>query len=265
MKRNGAVMIVVAFLYFWAGIPTGAWTADSRTVVPGQKIPAPPTAETQKVKPAASQVLPQIIVVSPNDGETWYGGETHDIQWTTFAIPETSRIRIEFVRSDTLKSIIADNLPRSGKFSWNIGQAYFSSTTVSGWLGSTHNVPVDTKGTLRITTSAEGKTYGAERSVSLIVRRIKITSPNAGAVWQAGKTYAITWQNIGPAVPNVRIQIETGWAPPLVYKLVANTGSASITLPAADSTHDYSLWVSADGGNFPENFIRDKVVIKITK
>ncbi len=265
MRTNRPVMILVAFLFSWLGVMATVWPEEIKTVVPSKKIAAPPAAEPKKVTPQVKDVSPQVIVTSPSEGETWYGGETRDIQWSTLAIPESSKIRIEFIRSDTAKFILGDNLPRSGKFSWKIGQGYFLSTKVSGGvLAGTVDWPLNTKGTLKVTASSEGKTYGVERSISLLVRAIKITSPKEGDVWQVGKTYVVSWQNIGPAVSNVRIQISKGWGP-LYDKLVANTGSASITVPTVDHTDNWPLGLYSDGMSFPERFIHDRVAIKIMK
>lgn len=277
MKTNRPVMFLVIFLCSWLGIVAPVWPEEQKSIAPGRQITSPTVGGPAKAQPATTlkaikNLAPQVVVFSPGEGETWYGGETRDIQWKTLAIPGGSKIKIEFIRSDATKLPLGDNLPSSGKFSWKITeQAFLTKQVANPYGGMPSYIPLNTEGKLKLTASYEGKTSEGERSISLVIPGLKITSPKQGDVWHVGKTYAVTWQNIGPPLSTVNILIGSGGGfsfRPLYSTNLANTGSASITVPASpllEDTTNFKLSVQSSATYFPENYIHDKVQIKIMK
>jgi len=276
MKTNRPVMFLVIFLCSWLGIVAPVWPEEQKSIAPGRQITSPTVGGPAKAQPATTlkaikNLVPQVVVFSPAEGETWYGGETRDIQWKTLAIPGGSKIKIEFIRSDATKLPLGDNLPSSGKFSWKITeQAFLTKQVANPYGGMPSYIHQNTQGKLKLTASYEGKTSEGERSISLVIPGLKITSPKQGDVWYAGKTYAVAWQNIGSPLSTVDIWLGTsgGFSFPLYTTHMANTGSASITVPASpllEDTTNFKLSVQSSATYFPENYIHDKVQIKIMK
>jgi hypothetical protein len=216
-------------------------------------------------------IPPQVVIINPVDGDTWYGGETRDIQWNTIAIPESFKIKIRFVLPGKGEYFIADNLPRSGKFSWQINGLTFQSKQVATGYGGTKTVLSDTAGKLKLIAYDGGKTYEKEVPLSLVIPRLKITSPKNGDTWYVGKTYPVTWQSTGPAPWPMQINIEAGGGFSAMFLSstnTANTGAANITVPTSpilDSTTNFRLVVLSTLASFPGTYYNDEVSIKVMK
>jgi len=58
-----------------------------------------------------------LTVVSPNGGENWEAGTTHEISW----LPDDSvNVRIQLYKGGSIQSVIAGTTPNDGSFSWTI-------------------------------------------------------------------------------------------------------------------------------------------------
>jgi hypothetical protein len=271
-------MFIVIFLCFCLVFAASAWP-EQRNITQGGQITAPVTVAPAKVQPAATMkanvtnIQPQVVVASPEEGVIFYGGQTCDIKWMAIGIPAGSKMKIEFIRSDSTKQTLGDNLSIPGNFSWTINeQAFLKKQITNPYGGPPSYLPQNTQGKIKLTVSDGGKTYENERSVSILIPGLKITNPKAGDTWHVGHTYTVTWQNIGPPIPKVDIMIGAGSGyasiPSFITK-VTNTGSKSITLPASvlfeNWTGSYWLSVQSSGSLFPENYIYDKITINIMK
>jgi Ca2+-binding EF-hand superfamily protein len=70
---------------------------------------------------------PSITVTSPNGGETWEAGSTHNITWQSTGMSSTDKVGINIVKTDGGSAAIAFNLsPTAGSYSWQAG------TTLAG-------------------------------------------------------------------------------------------------------------------------------------
>jgi len=278
MKTNRPIMFFVIFLCSWLGIVASVWPEEQKRVAPGRQITVPALEAPSKAQPptpmkANMNVQPQVVVASPDEEATFYGGETCDIRWMTLAIPAGSKLKIEFIRSDATKQTLGDNLSSPGNFPWKINEeAFLKKQIANPYGGMPSYLPQDTQGKLKLTASSEGKTYENERSISLLMPGLKIMSPKAGDILHVGNTYTVTWQNIGPPLPKVDIMIGAGaglGSLPSYTTQVTNTGSASITVPASalfeNWTGSYWLSVQSSAVPFPECYIHDKVYFQMMK
>jgi hypothetical protein len=279
MKTNRSMMFIVIFLCFCLVFAASAWPAEQKSGPGRQIITSPALVAPAKEQPAAVQkanitnVQPQVIVASPDEGATFYGGQTCDIKWMAIGIPAGSKMKIEFIRSDSTKQILGDNLSIPGNFQWKINeQAFLKKQIDNPYGGMPSYLPQNTQGKLKLTTSSEGKTYENERSISILIPGLKITNPKVGDILHVNQTYTVTWQNIGPPIPKVDIMIGagSGYASiPSYTTNVANTGSASITIPVsalfANWTGSYWLSVQSSLISFPESYIHDIVTINMMK
>jgi hypothetical protein len=254
-----------------------AWP-EQKNITQGGQIVAPAPVVPAKTQPAATvkanvtNIQPQVVVISPDDGATFYGGQTCDIHWMTMGIPAGSKMKIEFVRSDGTKLTLGDNLSIPGDFQWKINEPAFLTKQVPYGYGGTYYFPQNTQGKIKLTTSSEGKTYENERSISILMPGLKITNPKQGDTWHVGQTYTVTWQNIGPPLPKVYLVIGAGSGYASIPSYTtngANTGSASINLPASalfpNWTGSYWVSVQSNATSFPEMYIYDSVTINMMK
>jgi hypothetical protein len=278
MKANRSIIIFVTFFCLSFVFAVSAWPAEQKNINPGRQIISPAAVAPAKAQPAAplkanTNVQPQIVVASPDEGATFYGGQICDIKWMTIGIPAGAKMKIEFIRSDATKLTLGDNLSIPGNFSWTINeQAFLKKQITNPYGGPPSYLPQNTQGKIKLTTFSEGKTYENERSISILIPGLKITNPKAGDTWHVGQTYNVTWQNIGPPVPKIDIMIGAGSGyasiPSFITKLT-NTGSASITIPASalfdNWKSSYWLSVQSPGSLFPENYIYEKITINLMK
>ena len=277
MKTNRLIMFFVTALCFCLFFAALAW-AEQKNIFPGRQITSPAPVVPAKAQPAVVQkvntnVQPQVVVVSPDEGVTFYGGQICYIKWMTIGIPAGSKMKIEFIRSDATKLTLGENLSIPGNFQWTINeQAFLKKQIPNPYGGQPSYLPQNTQGKIKLTASGEGKTYENERSVSILIPGLKITNPKAGDTLHTGQTYTVTWQNIGPPIPKVDIMIGagSGYASiPSFFTKVTNTGSASITIPASalfeNWTGSYWFSVQSSGSLFPEKYIYEKITINLMK
>lgn len=274
MKTNRLIMFFVAFLCFCLVFAASA-RAEQKNIFPGRQITSPAPAASAKTQPAATvkantNVQPQIVFVSPNEGATFWGGQTCNIQWTTIGIPAGSKMKIEFLRSGLSTMILGSNLSIPGNLQWKINEQAFLEPPFN-YNGKLHN---NIQGKLKLTTIIEGKTYENEKSVSISLPGLKITNPKSGDILQIGKPYTVAWQYTGPPLPEVLIIIGAGVdiAAKESYRTkVANTGSTSITIPesALFNNWKYDYWLkvvsAAEGETFPRKYINDLIGVNIIK
>ncbi len=65
------------------------------------------------------QATPSIAVISPNGGENWKVGETHNITWKTKDLPSSDIININLLQKNNAMLFVA-NAINSGSYSWTI-------------------------------------------------------------------------------------------------------------------------------------------------
>lgn len=275
MKKNRSIIIFVTFFCLSFVFAVSAWPSEQKNINPGRQITLPVPAAPVKAQPAATlkantNVQPQIVFVSPNEGVTFWGGQTCNIQWTAIGIPAGSKMKIEFIRSGLSTVILGMNLSIPGNFQWKINENVFREPPFySG--GQLHS---NIQGKLKLTTSIEGKTYESERPVSISLPGLKITNPKSGDILQVGKPYTVAWQYTGPPLPEVLIITGAGVdiAAKESYKIkVANTGSTNITIPESALFDNWKsgYWLkvvsAAEGEAFPRKYIKDVIGINIIK
>ena len=130
---------------------------------------------------------PKITVTSPNGGEHWQAGTTHDITWSGFL---TGNVKIELYDDGDFDSEITASTPNSGSYSWNI--------PVDQSPGSDYKVKITSLDDSNI----DGK---SDDDFKITAPKITVTSPNGGEEWQAGTTHDITWT--GAISGNVKIKL----------------------------------------------------------
>ncbi|NOZ56862.1 MAG: hypothetical protein GXO73_08770, partial [Calditrichaeota bacterium] len=159
-----------------------------------------------------------LTVTSPNGGENWEAGSTHDITWTSGGT--SGNVKIEY-SSD-------------GGSSWT---TVVSSTADDGtYTWTVPNDPSD-QCLVRIT-DTDG--YPSDQSDAVFrispAPSLTVTSPNGGEDWQVGSTHDITWTSSGTS-GNVKIEYSTdngsNWT--TITSSTVDDGSYSWTIPNTPS------------------------------
>jgi hypothetical protein len=174
-----------------------------------------------------------IHVVSPNGGETWQIGSTHQITWTDNIC---DNVRIELWKGSVLNSVISASTPSNGTFTWIIPA---TNTIVPG---NDYKVKVmsiaPVSGTANIVYDFSDANFTINGQGGLTV-----ITPNGGEMWHGGGTYIISW--LDNMVENVRIEL---WKDGLFYSVISNSaiGPYFWTIPGSiPAGNNYKVKVMA--------------------
>ena len=154
-----------------------------------------------------------ITVSSPNGGETWEMGTSHNITWTDNI---SSNVKIELFKSGSYYKTITSSTSSDGSYSWSIPTNLVESSNYKVKIASTTNSSLNDYSNSYFT--IENQTPADY---------ITVTSPNGGETWKMGTSHNITWDdNISS---NVKIEL---------YK----SGSYYITISSSTSSDGSYIW-----------------------
>ncbi len=130
----------------------------------------------------------QITVMSPNGGENWQIGSTHNITWKSSGI--TGNIGIKLFKNGKSLGYIVQSVPVSTKiFRWTISRI-IGKGSISAGLG--YQIQIKKSGVTGDLSNGKFTISSATHSAS-----ITVTSPNGGEDWHIGSTHNITWNSSG--------------------------------------------------------------------
>ena len=167
---------------------------------------------------------PTITVTSPNGGENWYLGSTHNITWSTSCAG--SYVKIELYKSDIYYKTISSSTSNDGSYSWSIPSSYTASIYYK----------------IKITDTSNSSTYDYSNSYFKLSKpTITITSPNGGEIWELGSTHNITWTSSGTS-DYVKIELHKGGSYITISSSTYNDGNYSWTIPSFyGASSNYSI------------------------
>ena len=142
--------------------------------------------------------LGTITVVSPNGGETWQIGSTHQILWNDNIC---ENVRIELWKGGNLNTVITASTPSTGLYTWAIPS---NNTIVPG---NDYKIKIQS---VAVNSNTTNIVYDFSDNNFTISQGyfITVTSPNGGEIWLRGTTHIITWIDNIP--DNVRIELWKG-------------------------------------------------------
>jgi len=187
-------------------------------------------------------IAPQVITVtSPNGGETWQAGSSHNITWTSSCFSGNVKLEYSTNAGSSWITIIAST-SNSGTYSWSVP-----------------NTP-STNSLVRVSDADDGVPNDMSNAVFTISppppAMLQVTSPNGGEIWFTGSLHNITWTSQG-LISDVKIDYSTdagaNWS--LVIASTANTGTYSWTIP--DTPSESALVRISDASNSEVSDISD--------
>lgn len=191
-----------------------------------------------------SPSLGSITVTSPNGGEKWFVGSTHEIKWTAEGIDKVPYVTIEYSinRGNTWFTIVSSVANASnGVFNWTVPNTPSDKCIVRVRGVDEDNAPSDTS----------DRQFSIR---SLPSPSIVVTAPNGGETWMMGDQRTISWETTG-SVGYVAIDYSTdsgdNWTE--IIQSTENDGSYDWTV--ADTASDYCLVRvnDADSGGQPSD------------
>jgi len=162
----------------------------------------------------AQKVSAQVLIFSPNGGETLIEGETYQIRWYN-AINEFTRPSVIYYKYDGQTKAIA-----------------FLNGTDSTYRSYYWTVPPGLGGTTGRIHISTGYTYTSDSSDAdfSIHNAVAVVSPNGGESLKEGQTHVINWKRNNPAVSKVDMWV------------VHPNGSRSIHARGLDASWPYFHW-----------------------
>lgn len=163
---------------------------------------------------AMGGVLPAITVTSPNGGESWEAGSTHNITWTSTGIVGNVKIEYSTDNGNSWTGIVASTA-NNGSYSWAVANTQSSNCLVR--ISETDGSPSDVSNAV----------------FSIFIKpSITITSPNGGEKLIGSTIHKITWASKG-TINNVAIDYSTddgkSWFN--IVNSMTNDGSYNWTVP----------------------------------
>lgn len=234
----------------WSSIATGqaasgtfAWLVPSlqsstcriRAAAADSSAPARAANATSAAFTITNQSPPPLAIAlkSPNGGESYYPGSSHDILWYAGGGTGAIRISLEYSSSGAAGpwTTIASGLANAGVHAWTVPPTLSSDYIVRATAADGASPPA-------ASSDSSNSTFEVvEPPAKLSVSQ---TAPAGGAVWHEGETHAIQWSTQG-GIPPVLIALEyTVQSPSGPWKPIASgisdTGSYAWTIPNENST-----------------------------
>jgi len=173
---------------------------------------------------------PTITVTSPNGGEEWVLGSTHDISWTSSDV--SGNISIYLFQGGSYYHTISSSQLNDGSYSWAILSGYAEANNYK----------------IRISSVSDATVYDeSDTNFELSPAHITVTSPNGGEDWELGSTNAILWSSTDYVSGNVKIELfQGGSAYQIIEGSTDNSGSYSWTIPYTyDADNAYRVRISS--------------------
>lgn len=152
---------------------------------------------------------PDIKVVSPNGGETVQSGTNYEIRWTS---ENVENVKIEYtINGGAVWNTIISTTPSIGTYVWMN-------------IPSTNSLQCK----IRVSDAQNGTPFDLSdqnfQITNLVVKSVKLISPNGGENWEAGTKHNITWNSSN--ISKVKIELTTDQG--LGWNVIANdlTGGA---------------------------------------
>ena len=176
--------------------------------------------------------LPHITVLSPNGGEIWELGTSHDITWN-YSGNVGSNVKIELYNGRAISRTITKSTSTDGSYNWLI--------PVDETIDSNYRIKVTS------TTNSSYYDYSDNNFSIAGPPHITVTSPNGGERWQPGTSHDITWNSVGSIGSYVRIELYKDGAPHLkIINSTTNDGSYDWSIPLDQAIgSDYMIKITS--------------------
>lgn len=154
-----------------------------------------------------------ITVTSPNGGENWQCGSTHNITWNSSGA--SSNVKIEYSCNGVWNTII-NSTPNDGVHSWTI-PANMTCSAARVRITDASN------------SSCSDQSNG-DFSITCPQCNITVTYPNGNEQWTCGLSYNITWTSSGTS-GNVKIEYSCNGSWSTIITSTPDDGNFTWTIP----------------------------------
>ncbi len=184
---------------------------------------------------------PAIIVISPNGGEEWEQGSTHDITWSSINFEDNVKIELSEVWRN--REILISSTENDGTWEWNIPE----DLLVSDWY------------VIIISDAEDGDPWDDSDTAFSIIppsgdEIITVISPNGGESWQQGTFHEISWTSVN-FTGEIKIELlQDGSSPVELINTTENDGSWEWEIPEDQTVAaNYSIRISDTADGIPSD------------
>jgi len=174
-------------------------------------------------------------VLSPNGGEDWLCGSTHDIKWN---LPNaTGNVDINLYKNGVNLGPIVSDIANSGTYSWTINTLE-DATKI--FIGTDYKVQVRAR---------DGSDSDTSAAFFTISTTLAVTYPTGGENFLKGSSYDITWTSSSCQSAGIKINVYRNSisVANFIEQLTGpNSGSYSWTVPTGYADGNYVLRVKTD-------------------
>jgi hypothetical protein len=218
--------------YDWTIPTTQTLGADYKIRITSTTYPEITDSSNANFAITTAEVL---TVTSPNGGESWVGGTTHEITWTSTGSTNTY-VKIELLKGGVLNMVISSTATNDGSFLWTM--------PLTQTLGADYRVRITrTTFPTYMTAPASDSSNG---DFTIIAEELTVTSPNGGENWVSGATHSITWTSTGNQKAYVKIEIvKPGALNRVIISSTPNDGSYDWVIPMTQALgSDYRVKIT---------------------
>lgn len=154
-----------------------------------------------------------ILVTSPNGGETWNAGSTHNVTWVSDGIVNV-KLEYSLDSGSTWTTITASTPAGAGSFAWTLP------------------VTPSTTALVKVSDVANPATFDTSNAVFTIQKFVTLSAPTGGENWAEFSVQNITWTSGG--VTNVKLEYSNDsgstWTT-IIASTAAGAGTYAWTIP----------------------------------
>jgi hypothetical protein len=173
-----------------------------------------------------------IVVESPNGGESWLAGSSQTITWSDNLI---GNVKLELYKNDSLYTEIISSAPSTSSYTWNIPIT----------------IEADTAYKVKLISAEDASVYDySDDNFEIFAGTITVISPNGEEEWQAGTAYTINWTS--SINETVKIELYKGGSiHSTIVESTANDGSYNWTdIPfTTASGSDYQVKITSNSNS----------------
>jgi hypothetical protein len=198
------------------------WTIPDTITANGRvRVSDPNDATANDISDANFKIKAGFTLLTPNGGQVFTVGESHDITWSNTGTVANARLSYSTDGGATFPNQITASTPNDYLYSWTIPDSISSTVRVRAASANDVDAYDDSNANLKI----RGK--------------FQITAPNGNENWRIAQSFNITWVTTG-TIPNLAIYYSTDAGatfPNVITASTANTNSYAWTIPDVPTTN----------------------------
>lgn len=184
-----------------------------------------------------------LTLTSPNGGEQWTMGSTHNITWQANGYTGNVGIELQNYTNGSTYMISTTAPASAGSYSFTVSSASLMSTGIDLPAGNQYKMDI-----FPIINYSAGPQFVSNNYFSIVgatPASITVNSPSGGEVWDYGQTHDITWSSTGLDTVNIGL-VKAGAQTSITIasNVTASLGKYTWTIPSTLSAGAYNISIT---------------------